>query len=68
MTDDKDFAAFEAEFRRSFTEWLDAEWRAYLARNPDGTPEGFRAHVRGLADADPDFVKLFESAIIIRRQ
>ena len=45
----QDVTAFEVELR----EWLDATVSAYLASNPDFTPEGFRAYVRKLPDAMP---------------
>ena len=64
MTGEDFAAAFEAEFR----EWLDAAWSAYLASNPDAPPEGFRAYVRKLPDANPRFVALVQEAVMVRPQ
>jgi hypothetical protein len=60
MPDDKALAAVEAKLRAEFAQWLDSEWKIYLAQTGDnGTIEDFREHVRGLTAANPDFVKLF---------
>ena len=64
MTEEDFIAVFEAEFR----EWLDAAWSAYVASNPDATPEGLPAYVRNLPDANPYFVALVQEGVFLRRQ
>jgi hypothetical protein len=59
MNDDKELIADALDMDGPSARWMEREMQAYLAHAVrSGTPEGFRAHVSKMIEANPDVLKM----------